>query len=60
MITIIALKFGPVSLLYPVAATSYVWVALFSKVILDEKMNNYKTLGISLILLAVLVLSVWG
>ena len=60
LITIIALKFGPVSLLYPIAATSYVWVALFSKVILDEKMNNYKTLGISLILLAVLVLSVWG
>jgi len=35
-------------------------VTLFSKIILDEKMNNYKTLGISLILLAVLVLSIFG
>lgn len=60
LITIIALKFGPVSLLYPIAATSYVWVTLFSKIILDEKINKYKTFGISLILLAVLVLSIWG
>ena len=60
LITIIALKFGPVSLLYPVAATSYVWATLFSKIILDEKINKYKTFGISLIILAVLVISIWG
>ena len=60
LITIIALKFGPVSLLYTIAATSYVWVTLFSKVILNEEINKYKTFGIALIILAVLVLSIFG
>lgn len=60
LITIWALKYGPISLLYPIAATSYIWATIFSKIVIKEKINKYKITGISLIILAVLILSIFG
>ena len=50
---IIALKGVELSMIYPLASTTYIWIAIFSKKMLGEKMNTLKWLGISLILVGV-------
>ena len=54
LIFVYALRFGDLSTLYPMAGLNYVWVALFSKFLLKEKVNGYKWARISMILLAVI------
>jgi len=48
-----SLRFGEVSVLYPFASTSYIWISLLSIKYLDEKMNKHKWAGIGLIILGV-------
>ena len=43
---IISLRGGEVSVLYPIIATSYVWVSFLSIKFLGETMNIYKWFGI--------------
>lgn len=43
---VVALKGGEVSVLYPMLATSYIWVNLLSKYFLGESLNFFKWLGI--------------
>ncbi len=50
---IYALKFTDVSVLYPFAATTYIWTALLSIKFLGEKMNSWKWLGVIAILAGV-------
>lgn len=50
---IIALKAGELSVLYPLVATTYIWIAFLSIKMLKEKMNFYKWLGIAIIILGV-------
>ena len=50
---IIALKGGELSILYPLVGLSYVWVCVYSKWMLKEKMNALKWLGIFLVVLGV-------
>ncbi|MDP2749740.1 MAG: EamA family transporter [Nanoarchaeota archaeon] len=50
---IIALRAGQLSVLYPLVAVTYIWVALLSVYFLKEKMNWYKWLGILLIIFGV-------
>jgi uncharacterized membrane protein len=50
---IFALKYGNLSVLYPVIATSYVWVALISSKILGESLSLANWGGIALILVGV-------
>ena len=45
-----ALKFGDLSLVYPLTSLTYVWVTLLSSKFLGEKINKYKIVGIILIL----------
>ncbi len=47
---IYALKFGNVSILYPLIATSYIWVSLFASVFLGEAFPLYKWSGVLLII----------
>ena len=49
----IALKGGDLSVLYPLVATVYIWVSLFSMYMLKEKMNAYKWTGVGLIIVGV-------
>jgi len=56
-IFIIAIKFGPLSILYPIVATSYIWVAFLSVKFLKEKMNLFKWLGILFIILGVALIA---
>ena len=53
MIFIPALKGGDLSVLYPFAALSYIWVSLLSVKFLGERMNKLKWLGIALIIIGV-------
>jgi drug/metabolite transporter (DMT)-like permease len=47
----IALKHGQISVLYPLIATSYVWVAIFANRFLDEPFEWTQWIGIGLILM---------
>jgi uncharacterized membrane protein len=53
----IALSGGDLSVLYPLVATSYVWVSLLSIYMLGETMNKHKWTGILLIILGVLIIA---
>lgn len=50
---IISLKGGEVSVLYPIIATSYIWVSLLSVKFLGENMNAYKWVGIAAIIVGI-------
>ena len=43
---IIAFRGGEVSVLYPIIATSYIWVSLLSAKFLGEVMNIFKWIGV--------------
>lgn len=51
-----ALKHENVSLLYPVIATSYIWVALLSNALLGEPFPPIKWLGIGFIMTGVILI----
>lgn len=48
-----ALKGGELSVLYPLVATTYIWVSLWSIKLLKERMNKNKWIGIILIIMGV-------
>jgi len=50
---IIAFKGGEVTVLYPIFATSYVWVSLLSVRIFGETISTFKWLGIFTIIMGV-------
>jgi len=53
ILLVVALKSGNLSVLYPVIATSYVWVALLSNKLLGEPIALPKWEGIALIMLRI-------
>ena len=57
LLFIFSLKHGEVSVLYPIIATSYIWVNLLSKYFLNESLNLYKWLGIIAIFAGVSLIS---
>ena len=48
-----ALKGGELSVLYPLVSVTYIFVALFSVKLLNEKMSALKWMGIALIIIGV-------
>ncbi len=56
LLLIVALRFGELSVLYPVYATSYLWVALLSFLLLGEAMPWNKLIGILAIMGGIVVL----
>ncbi len=48
-----ALKGGDLSVLYPLVATTYIWVSLWSVKFLKEKMNKWKWIGVLLVIVGV-------
>ena len=50
---IISFKGGEVTVLYPIIATSYVWVALLSKFFFNESLSWLKFVGIFSIMLGI-------
>ena len=53
ILSLAALKFGELSVLYPFVALQYVWASLLSMKYLDEKMGWLKWAGIFLIFVGV-------
>ena len=51
-----ALKGGELSVLYPLVATTYIWVSLLSVKMLGEKMTKKKWMGIAIIMLGVVLI----
>src|SRR5262249_29662114 len=56
ILLVLALRDGELSLLYPVIALTYVWVTLISVVVLHERVNPIKLVGIAVIVAGVAVL----
>ncbi|MBW2976622.1 EamA family transporter [Candidatus Woesearchaeota archaeon] len=49
ILLVISLRGGEVSVLYPIIATSYIWVSFLSIYFLGEEMNLFKWLGVCII-----------
>ena len=56
VLLVLALRHGQLSLLYPVFAMTYVWVAILSVVVFHESMNAFKLAGIAIIVGGIAVL----
>ncbi|MEM4703232.1 MAG: EamA family transporter [Candidatus Pacearchaeota archaeon] len=52
-----ALRHGNLSILYPIIATSYVWVTIFASLILKEPFPALKWMGIGLIIGGVILIT---
>jgi len=60
VLMVLALRDGQLSMLYPVIALTYVWVAVLSHFIFHESLGGYRFGGISLIVIGVGVLGLKG
>ena len=56
VVLVIALKYGELSILYPVIALTYVWVTGLSVVIYGETLNPFKLLGLFTVISGVVVI----
>ena len=57
-IMIAALKGGEVSVLYPIIATSYIWVSLLSSYFFNESLNLFRWAGVFAILIGIIFISI--
>lgn len=57
LILIFALKHGELSTLYPIIATSYVWVALLSPFFFSDTFSLIKFVGIAVIILGIIFIT---
>lgn len=56
ILLIVALRHGELSLLYPVIALTYVWVAILSVIVFHEYLNPLRLAGVAVIVAGVAVL----
>lgn len=56
VVLIVALKYGQLSILYPVIALTYVWVTILSVMLYNETLNPFKLLGLTTVILGVVIL----
>ena len=56
VLLVLALRYGELSMLYPVIALTYVWVAMLSLFFFNESVNIFKAVGLVLIVSGVCVL----
>ena len=56
ILIIVAFRGGEVSVLYPIIATSYIWVSFLSIRFLGESMNFFKWLGIFSIISGIILI----
>ena len=57
IIAIIAYRGGELTILVPFGSLNYIWAALLAMQFLDEKMNRWKWLGISTIIIGITFIS---
>ena len=51
-----SLKFGELSVLYPLVSVTYIWVIFLSSKYLNEEINKYKWIGIATIIIGVILI----
>lgn len=51
-----AFKYANLSIIYPVLATSYIWVAIFSNILLKEKIHFVQWFGIFSIVMGIILI----
>lgn len=56
ILLILSFRGGEVSVLYPIFATSYIWVSFLSIYFLGEIMNPYKWIGVSAIVMGIVLI----
>lgn len=56
MLLVLALRYGELSVLYPIIALTYVWVSILSVSLLGESLNAFKIIGLACIVIGVAVL----
>jgi len=56
VIYIVALTQGELNVLYPISALTYVWSSLIARRYLNEEINFYKWVGITLIIFAAILI----
>lgn len=56
ILLVLALRYGELSVLYPIIALTYVWVSILSVGFLGESINIFKFLGLVFIVVGVAVL----
>jgi uncharacterized membrane protein len=54
----LALRFGELSIIYPLVSISYIWVAILSSVVLREKITRFKLIGMGLIIFGVILIGI--
>lgn len=60
LLFIVALKYGRLSILYPIIATSYIWVTLLSYYVFNETVTYVNWIGIFLIISGVTLIATKG
>jgi len=58
VIMITAFKGGEVSVLYPIIATSYIWVSLLSLYFFNEALNFFKVIGVLTIITGIIFIGI--
>ncbi len=58
IIFVITLKFAPVSVLYPITGSTYIWSFILAKKYLEEKIDKYKIIGLIAIILGIVLISI--
>ncbi len=58
VIYLFALDHAPLSVVYPIFASSFIFVSLFSKFLLHEKISLIRYLGISIIFFGILIVAI--
>ena len=53
-----ALKGGDLSVLYPLVATTYIWVIIWSRIFLKEKITKPKLIGLIIIILGISLIGI--
>jgi len=56
ILLILSFRGGEVSVLYPIFATSYIWVSFLSIYFLNETMNPYKWIGVTAIVIGIVLI----
>ena len=57
VLMIVSFRGGEVSVLYPIIATSYIWVSILSSYFLRETMNIFRWMGVFIIIAGIVSIS---
>ena len=57
VLNIVALKYLPYSIVLPLTAITYIWTIIISRLMLKEKVNKEKVIGIILIIIGAIFIA---